>query len=117
IQDALNCFHQYCEAFGPNIVTTFSLPRQHSMKQYINLICLFGAPNGLCLSITELKHIKAVKEPYQWSNHHNALGQMLLTNQCLNKLARSQVDFWEWGMLNGSCILAMLQALGVSVFY
>ncbi|KAF8128403.1 hypothetical protein EV363DRAFT_1400566 [Boletus edulis] len=34
------------------------------------MIRLFGAPNGLCLSIIESKHIKAIKEPYRQSNHN-----------------------------------------------
>ncbi|KIJ16060.1 hypothetical protein PAXINDRAFT_76254, partial [Paxillus involutus ATCC 200175] len=41
----------------------------------------FGAPNGLCPSITESKHITAVKKPWRRSNKHNALGQILRTNQ------------------------------------
>ncbi|EGO21962.1 hypothetical protein SERLADRAFT_441174 [Serpula lacrymans var. lacrymans S7.9] len=65
---------------------------------------MFGAPNGLCSSITESKHIKAVKEPWRRSNRYNALGQMLLTNQRLDKLAASQVDFIERGMLSGNIL-------------
>ncbi len=42
----------------------FSLPRQHSVVHYRCLIQDFGAPNGLCSSITESKHIKAVMEPW-----------------------------------------------------
>ncbi|KIJ12499.1 hypothetical protein PAXINDRAFT_14697 [Paxillus involutus ATCC 200175] len=45
-----------------------------------HLVQEFGAPNGLCLSITESKHIQAVKKPWRRSNHYNALSQMLLTN-------------------------------------
>ncbi|EGN91949.1 hypothetical protein SERLA73DRAFT_27164, partial [Serpula lacrymans var. lacrymans S7.3] len=82
----------------------FSLPRQHSLVHYITLIQMFGAPNGLCSSITESKHIKAVKEPWRRSNRYNALGQMLLTNQRLDKLAASQVDFIERGMLSGNIL-------------
>ncbi|KIK92175.1 hypothetical protein PAXRUDRAFT_38734, partial [Paxillus rubicundulus Ve08.2h10] len=77
IKDTLHCFHQYHKAFRPNIVATFSLCCQHSMEHYIDLVCLFSAPNGLCSSIIKLKHIKAVKEPYWQSNHCNACGQML----------------------------------------
>ena len=58
-----------------------SLPRQHSMKHYRELIEWFGAPNGLCTSITEAKHIKCVKEPWRRSSCYKALSQMLLTNQ------------------------------------
>jgi len=50
------------------------------------MIQLFGAPNGLCSSITESKHIKAIKEPWRRSNWYEALEQMLLSNQHLNKL-------------------------------
>lgn len=45
-------------------VDTFSLPQQHSLLHYRHLIQDFGTLNGLCSSITELKHIKAVKEPW-----------------------------------------------------
>ncbi|KAG1871050.1 hypothetical protein C8R48DRAFT_595967, partial [Suillus tomentosus] len=63
---------------------------------------LFGAPNGLCSSITESKHIKAVKEPWRQSSHYKALGQMLVTNQRLDKLTASRQDFCAHGMLNGT---------------
>jgi hypothetical protein len=42
----------------------FALPRQHALVHYLMLIRLFGLPNGLCSSITESKHIKAVKQPW-----------------------------------------------------
>jgi len=64
IQDALDRFYKYREVFKEANVVTFSLSRQHSMKHYVDLIRMFGAPNGLCSSITGSKHIKAVKEPY-----------------------------------------------------
>ncbi|KAF8881514.1 hypothetical protein CPB84DRAFT_1817258 [Gymnopilus junonius] len=59
----------------------------------------FGAPNGLCSLIMESKHIKAIKEPWHHSNHYEALGQMLVTNQHLDKLAMARVDFRAQGML------------------
>jgi len=114
IKDALAHFHHYCEIFKSGefpVVTTFSLPRQHAAKHYPELICLFGAPNGLCSSITECKHIKAVKEPYRRSNKYNAIGQMLLTNQRLDKLASCHADFTSRGMLDRTCLSATLQSL------
>ncbi|KAG1854631.1 hypothetical protein F4604DRAFT_1932696 [Suillus subluteus] len=64
LQDALDRFHQYHEVFKTmEVIPTFSLPRQHSLTHYLLMIRHFGAPNGLCSSITESKHIKAVKEP------------------------------------------------------
>jgi hypothetical protein len=106
MDDALARFHQYRTIFidcgvRPN---GFCLPRQHSLLHYTSLIRAFGAPNGLCSSITESKHIKAVKEPWRRSSRYNALGQMLLTNQRLDKLAAARVDFTSRGMLNGTCL-------------
>ncbi|KAJ7917317.1 hypothetical protein B0H13DRAFT_2443415 [Mycena leptocephala] len=80
----------------------FSLPRQHSLVHYRYLTQEFGAPNGLCSSITESKHIKAVKEPWRCSSRYQALGQMLTINQRLDKLAASRVDFVDRGMVPGS---------------
>jgi len=114
IEDALTRFHTYREVFKTTgVVTTFSLPRQHSMSHYVHLIRLFGAPNGLCSSITESKHIKAVKEPWRRSSRFKALGQMLLVNQRLDKLAASRVDFRVRGMLAGTCLSAVLASLGM----
>ncbi|KAG1850945.1 hypothetical protein F4604DRAFT_1687040, partial [Suillus subluteus] len=112
IDDAVARFHQYREIFkDSDVVSTFSLPRQHSIKHYNTLIRLFGAPNGLCSSITESKYIKAVKEPWRRSSHYKALGQMLVTNQCLDKLTASRQDFYAHGMLNGTCLTSVLATL------
>ena len=83
IDDALARFHRDHVIFEQAGVRPdgFSLPCQHSMKHYRLLIQLFGALNGLCSSITESKHIKAVKEPWRRSSHFEALSQMLVTNQ------------------------------------
>ncbi|KAG1863685.1 hypothetical protein F4604DRAFT_1882171 [Suillus subluteus] len=101
IKEALDCIHCYRKIFQETGVRFdgFSLPRQHSLMHYITLICMFGAPNGMCSSITESKHIKAIKEPWRRSSKFNALGQMLLTNQCLDKLAAARTDFMACGML------------------
>ena len=87
MQDAINCFHQYGEIFHTfGICSSFNLPCQHLLMHFVQMIRLFGAPNELCSSIMESKHIKAIKKPYQRSSHYEALGQMLLINQCLDKL-------------------------------
>lgn len=91
----------------------FLLPQQHSLNHYAALICLFGAPNGLCSLITESKHIRAVKEPWRRSNRNEALGQILVTNQHLNQLAVAHVDFAKRGMLDGKCLSYVLQQLGM----
>src|ERR1700722_20584037 len=104
MDDALKRFHRYREIFRTSGVRPrgFNLPRQHSLIHYHKLIRAFGAPNGLCSSITESKHIKAVKEPWRRSNRFEALGQMLLINQRLDKLAAARTNFASCGMLKGT---------------
>jgi hypothetical protein len=114
LEDALGRFHKYRKIFEESGVRPngFNLPRQHSLIHYLMLIRAFGAPNGLCSSITESKHIKAVKEPWRRSNRFEALSQMLLTNQRLDKLAASRVDFTARGMLRGTCLSYIFEKLG-----
>ncbi|KAJ7099636.1 hypothetical protein C8R43DRAFT_1092365 [Mycena crocata] len=88
----------------------FCLPRQHSLTHYRYLIQEFGAPNGLCSSITESKHIKAVKEPWRRSSRYEALHQMLTINERLDKLAAARVNFIERGMLSGPAARAATAA-------
>ncbi|KAJ8701478.1 hypothetical protein PTI98_000250 [Pleurotus ostreatus] len=101
VNQALAAFHQSREVFRDLGVRPdgFSLPRQHSLIHYPHLIQEFGAPNGLCSSITESRHITAVKKPWRRSSRWNALGQMLTTNQRLDKLAAMRTDFETRGML------------------
>ena len=116
LTDALARFHHYRTIFEDLGIQPegFALPRQHSLIHYPALIRSFGAPNGLCSSITESKHIAAIKKPWQQSNRYNALGQMLLTNQRLDKLAASYVDFQDCGMLEGTCLSDVLKLIGKS---
>jgi hypothetical protein len=58
-------FHEYREVFRTSGVRKdFALPRQHAIVHYRYMIEQFGAPNGLCSSITESRHISAVKDAY-----------------------------------------------------
>lgn len=115
LKDALSRFHRHRHIFvACGVRLDFSLPRQHSLVHYLQSIRAFGAPNGLCSSITECKHIKAVKKPWKRSSRYEALGQMLLINQRLDKLAASRVDFAARGMLEGDCLDSVLLALGGS---
>jgi len=107
VDEALFRFHHHRRIFqttGTREDTPkgLSLPRQHAMVHYRQNIEAFGAPNGLCSSITESKHIIAVKKPWRRSSKYNALGQMLLTNQRLDKLTASRVDFERRGMLESA---------------
>ena len=84
--------HVIFEECGVHL-TGFSLLHQHSLVHYHCLIQAFRVPNGLCSSITESKHIKAVKEPWRRSSHFEALRQMLVINQRVDKLIACRVDF------------------------
>ena len=110
---SLTQFHRDREVFRvPGVRREgFSLPRQHSCVHYKDRIQAFGAPNGLCSSITESKHIKAVKEPWRRSNWFEALGQMLMMNQRLDKLTASCVQFHDQGMLEGNLLSSAQRAL------
>ncbi|KAH8988448.1 hypothetical protein EDB86DRAFT_2828954 [Lactarius hatsudake] len=96
LEGALAQFNEYRTVFQEEGVREdFSLPRQHSMHHYPDMIRFFGAPNGLCSSITEAKHIKAVKEPWHRSNRNKPLKQMLLTNQRLDKLMAARILYTQ----------------------
>jgi hypothetical protein len=113
MEKALNEFDKHRVVFVKKGIRNNSTPpRQHSLRHYVKSIMLFGAPNGLCSSITESKHIKAIKEPWRRSSRFNALGQMLLTNQRLDKLAASRVNFTNCGMLNQMYLPEALKTLG-----
>jgi hypothetical protein len=104
LDEALDKFKELREVFrvpGVRPDGFSSLPRMHSIFHYRRHIEDFGAPGGLCSSITESHHITAVKRPWRRSNRHQALGQMLLIIQHLDKLAAMRSDFTARGMLPG----------------
>ena len=94
LDEALQCYHHYHKIFiTTGIRTGFNLPHQHMLIHYSKAIHMFGALNSLCSSITESKHIEAVKEPWRLSSRFEALCQMLLTNQRADKLAAAGANF------------------------
>ena len=121
IDNAVANFHWDHVIFDEVRPDGYLLPCQHSLVHYSNLICEFGAPNGLCSSITESKHIKAVKEPWRCSSCFEALGQMLLTNQRLRWISRRKecfgLDFLRTLVLNHRLYLlgptTMMMMMGV----
>ena len=88
LDKALVNFHHHRQIFSDSGVCseTISLPRQHALMHYHHHIEEFGAPVGLCTSITENKHISAVKKPYRKSSHNQPLGEMLQINTRLDKI-------------------------------
>ena len=113
LNTALQRFHHYRVVFLETGVRLegFSLPRQHTLVHYRKHIQNFGTPNGLCSSITESKHIAAVKKPWHRSNRYNTLQQILMINTRNDKLAAARVDFLSCGMLEGTCLYETLRRL------
>lgn len=81
-------FYQLRNVFiDTGVRDSISLPCQHALKHFYHSIHLFGSPNGLCSSITESKHIKAVKEPWRRSSRYQALIQMLRVITRMEKMS------------------------------
>ncbi|TBU39994.1 hypothetical protein BD309DRAFT_993389 [Dichomitus squalens] len=88
-----------------------SLPRQHALVHYIRSIRLFGSPNGLCSSITESKHIVAVKRPWRSSNSFHPIQQIVSFNTRLSKMAAARMEFGRRGMLQDDVLTDALLSL------
>ncbi|EDR13606.1 uncharacterized protein LACBIDRAFT_322663 [Laccaria bicolor S238N-H82] len=108
LEASLEHFHLLRQVFiDTGVWVDISLPRQHPLVHYARSMCLFGSPNGLCSSITESKHIKAVKEPWRRSSRYNTLIQMLWTISQLDKMAAARSMFTSKGMMKGSTLSYM----------
>ena len=115
MREALEYFHELRTIFvetevRPNGV---GLPRQHSLVHYVHAIQQYGSPNGLCSSITESKHIEAVKETWRRSNRNEPIGQMLTSLSRLSQLSAAAVEFGRRGMLHNNVLTAIQLELGV----
>lgn len=103
LQESVAQFHELRNIFiTSGVRTSITLPRQHALVHYHMSIQLFGSPNGLCSSITESKHIKAVKEPWRRSSRYKALKQILQVLVRLDKIAALRRLFASHGMLRGT---------------
>jgi hypothetical protein len=105
LDEALKRFHEYRHVFQRVGVRDpapagLSLPRQHAMTHYRRHIENFGAPNGLCSSITESKHISVVKRPWRHSSRYNAIHQMMQTSCRAEKLSAARAVFTTRGLLD-----------------
>jgi hypothetical protein len=103
IKKEISRFHHLWQVFiDAGVRDGLSLPQQHALMHYPDSIALFGSPNGLHSSITEAKHIKAIKEPWRRSSRNKPLPQMLETVMQMEKMATLRVVFEQLGMLRGS---------------
>ncbi|KAJ3711702.1 hypothetical protein C8R42DRAFT_688331 [Lentinula raphanica] len=103
IETSLAAFIHYRDVFiETGVRNHFSVPRMHAMLHYPFLVIDFASPNGLCSSITESRHITAVKRPWRRSNRYNALSQILRTNQRLDKLLILRSSLVERNLLDSS---------------
>lgn len=113
LEDALAQFHTLRDVFiDAGVRDNFSLPRQHSLSHYARMIRLFGSPNGLCSSITESKHIVAVKKPWRVSSRYKALSQMLHRIVREDKMEAARRDFTKRGMMEGDSVSYTEMMLG-----
>jgi hypothetical protein len=103
LQACITRFHELRDVFiASGVRKAISLPCQHALVHYPMAIQLFGSPNGLCSSITELKHIEAIKDPWHWSSRFNALYQILRLLLRLQKLLVLHHLFSSRRMLRGT---------------
>jgi hypothetical protein len=103
LDDALIRFHQYRQIFiTEGVWEDFQVPRQHAMAHYLYLIEQFGAPNGLCTSITEHAHIAAIKEPWRRTNKHEPIAQMIKIHNQLSLLDAFRLKLESHGLLQTS---------------
>ncbi|KAI0065531.1 hypothetical protein BV25DRAFT_1868788 [Artomyces pyxidatus] len=109
-------FHEVREVFrDEGIRDDFRLPRQHALVHYVEGIKNFGSLTGLCSSITESKHIDAVKEPWRHSSKNNPLIEILVKNTRRHKMAAARVEFGERGMLHGDVLLGAKAEMGLAM--
>lgn len=114
MQAALAYFHDLRQVFIETGVrpTGFNLPRQHALVHYVAAIQKFGSPNGLCSSITESKHIEAVKRTWRRSSRDTPIGEMVRSLTRSSKMAAASVEFGRRGMLQGDVLTAVRLELG-----
>lgn len=112
LQGLLDQFHELRNIFiDTGTRVDISLPRQHSLVHYIRGITLFGSPNGICSSITESKHIKAIKEPWRRSSRNKPLPQILQTISRDGKMDAISRIYESRGMLTGTTSSYIAQCL------
>lgn len=117
MDDKLAEFYELHSVFhDKDIRDSFALPRQHTLAHFVRGIHLFGSPNGLCTSITESKHIHAVKQPWCAMNKNNPLLQILNINTCRSKLAAARTQFSSHGMLQHNVLTAARRAMDLELF-
>ncbi|KAH9916112.1 uncharacterized protein BXZ73DRAFT_92536 [Epithele typhae] len=89
-----------------------SLPRQHGLDHMPDAIEQFGSLNGVSTSITETKHIVAVKQPWRASNRGDALPQMLRRIVRVGKINALRVSLSQSGHLQGDIVEWALRKTG-----
>ncbi|KIJ58479.1 hypothetical protein HYDPIDRAFT_171259 [Hydnomerulius pinastri MD-312] len=112
MMDALQRFHAERVIFEETGVRPLgiSIPHIHALQHYVDLVHLFGAPNGLSTSITESKPITAVKKPYRHTNGNQPLSQILVINQHLDNLIHYRNAHHAEGLLDAPLVANNIQA-------
>ena len=101
-QDYVQTYHDLCDVFvEAGVRVDVSVPCQHALSHFHYAIHQFSSPNGLCLSITESKHIPTAKDTWQRSSKNNLMAQMVKTIQQMDRMSALHWHFEENGMLDG----------------
>ncbi|PIL37761.1 transcription factor [Ganoderma sinense ZZ0214-1] len=110
----LTVFLDFCYDARRSSHDTFSLDAMQEALDFFHelSIRLFGSLNGLCSSITESKHIVAVKETWRRSNRRGPIGQMLQTIARQSQMSTALIEFGRRGMLQNDVLTAARIELG-----
>lgn len=117
MQESLARFHELRVVFEEAGIRPngFALPRQHALVHYVRSIQLFGSPNGICSSITESRHISAVKKPWRDSSRNNPLGEIIRKITRLSQLAAARIEFGRRNMFYADVLTHALLSEGHEV--
>ncbi|KAG1743142.1 hypothetical protein EDB19DRAFT_1894810 [Suillus lakei] len=97
-------FLEFCYLIWRSIITESTLGQiQDALNRFHHYRAIFES-TGIIFTFS-------LPQQHSQSSRYKALGQMLVTNQHLDKLAAVRVDFKSRGMLNGTCLSTMLQRL------
>ncbi|KAG1727379.1 uncharacterized protein EDB91DRAFT_1061175, partial [Suillus paluster] len=96
LSEALNQFHDNKAIFVDlGICLSFNLPKLHSFRHYVTMICMFGTTDNYNTEYTERLHIDLAKDAYCATNHKDKYMQMTLWLEQREKMLW-HAKFIEW---------------------
>ena len=87
LQDALQCFHQYCHYFlQVGVCKDFNILKFHSLIHYIDSIKAFGTTDNYNTKMFKRLHIDFVKHGWRAFNYCDEFPQMICWLSCQEKI-------------------------------